>query len=78
MYSNIPIQETLNIINNQLNIIDEVHNVTKQLINTLNTVIKQNYFTYNKFYNLQDGLPMGSPISPIFLKFFYSIWNNKI
>ena len=71
MYTNIPVSETIYIINLQLQKLQENPNFIKQLINSLQVVLKQNYFTFNEdFYNQMDGLPMGSPISPIMSEIF--------
>ena len=33
--------------------------------------LKQNYFSYqNKYYKLNSGLPMGSPLSPLFAEIY--------
>ena len=68
MYTNIPIQETLNIIEQQLqNHPLEVQKLKKLLYISL----KQNYFQYqDSFYVQEDGLPLRSSISPIILEIF--------
>ena len=71
MYSNIPINETIEIIRKQLNILDKDPQFSNQLIKLLDTTLKQNYFSYNNnIYIQQDGLPMGSPLSPIISEIF--------
>ena len=71
MNTNIPIKETINIIMLQLQQLQEDTDYIQQFINSLNTVLQQNYFVYNKeFYLHLEGLPMDSPISPIFLEIF--------
>ena len=66
MYTNIPITETLDIINQQLQILEYDSNIIQQLITLLSVSLKQNYFYYNQnFYEQRDGLPMGSPLYPI-------------
>ena len=80
MYTNIPVKETIDIIKLQLQQLQEDNNYVQQLVNSLNTVLEQNYFVYNKEFYLQlEGLPMGSPISPIFSEIFLQYtWNSNI
>ena len=41
--------------------------------------LSQNYCTFNnKFYQQKDGLPMGSPISPLLAEIFMSTFENKL
>ena len=44
MYTNIPIQETLNIIKSQMESLLIENDIIQQTINLLNTALKQNYF----------------------------------
>lgn len=65
MYTNIPIDETIEILEQQL--IDH-GTLTRPQINDVikltKVTINQNYFQYNNsFYIQEDGLPMGSPLS---------------
>ena len=70
MFTNIPIAETLNIIKQQLQL-DYDSKIIQQLIQLLSTSLKQNYFYYNgNYYEQKDGLPMGSPLSPILSEIF--------
>ena len=64
MYTNIPVQETIEIIRNLL--VENHTNSQKieETIELLNVITKQNYFEHDqKFYTQNDGLPMGSPLS---------------
>ena len=71
MYTNIRIKETIAIISLQLQQFHEDTNYIQQTVNSLNTVLQQNYFVYNKeFYSQLEGLPMRSLISPIFSEIF--------
>ena len=66
MYTNIPIKDTIQIIQDQLSQLNQNEEETRQLILLLESSLKQNYFCYDKKYYLQkDGLPMGSPISSL-------------
>ena len=85
LYTNIPIQETTEILEDLLknNRTPETH--IREIITLTNTITKQNYFTHNnKFYTQIDGVPMGSPISSILAEIFihhieqkYILHNNK-
>ena len=71
MYTNIPINETLDIIKNQLQGLQYDSTIFHQLITLLSVSLKQNYFRYNQnFYEQTDGLPMSSPLSPIMSEIF--------
>ena len=71
MYTNIPVSETIDIINLQLQELQESPIFIKQLVNSLNVALTQNNLTFNgEYYNQTDGLPMGSPISPIMSEIF--------
>ena len=64
MYTNIPISETLTLIQNQL--LQHQYNSTfvTQFVDLLRCTLNQNYFLYDsKFYHQKDGLPMGSSLS---------------
>ena len=70
MYTNIPIQETLKIIHEEITLKYNTI-LADQIISILDTTLKQNYFTYNNEHYLQkDGLPMGSPLSSIISELF--------
>jgi len=66
MYSNIPVNETKQILSNILtyNVIDP--NTKSEMLNVYEVITKQNYFTNNENIILQeDGLAMGAPSSSI-------------
>jgi len=70
LYDNIPIKETLEIIQSMLS---ECNNTqeTEQIITLTKLVLSQNYFTFqNKIYESQEGLPFGSPISNLIAEIF--------
>ena len=64
MYTNIPINDTINIITNTLKSNNE-DTYLRQLTNSLKIILKQKYFQYNKLYHQKDGLSMGAPTSAI-------------
>ena len=71
MYTNIPIKETLEIIKNQLQSLQYDDHIIHQLTTLLAGSLKQNYFRHQQnFYQQKDGLPMGSPLSPIMSEIF--------
>ena len=69
MYSNVPINETIQIISNQLNNLGKNSQYSNQLIKLLNITLNQNYFSHNNnIYIQQDGLPMGVRYLRLYLK----------
>ena len=77
LYTNIPINETLDIIRDQLKLLNQDDDKTNQIISLLELTLKQNYFKYNNVYYYQkDGLPMGSPISSIISEIFLQSLEN--
>ena len=75
MYSNIPVSETKQILENILASGLTDHKVSSEILNCYEVVTKQNYFTHgDKIITKTDGLAMGTPssgiISGIFLQHF--------
>ena len=71
MYTNIPVNETLKIIQDQLKLSNCNDEESTQIISLLQNSLQQNYFTFNgNFYLQPDGLPMGSPLSSILSEIF--------
>ena len=75
MYSNIPIKETKQLLNNILasNMID--HKISSEILNCYEVITTQNYFAYgDRIITQTDGLAVGAPssgiISGIFLQHF--------
>ena len=78
MYSNVPTEETIKIIENQLLLLNSNTDEIKQLISMLKITLKQNYFIYNNINYLQlDGLPMGSPLSSLISEIFLQSIENQ-
>lgn len=83
LYTNIPINQTLDFIkkhlinfqdHNKLNILE-----INSFIGLLEIVCNQNFFTFeNKFYRMKDGLPMGSPISGILADIFVDHFETEL
>jgi predicted GIY-YIG superfamily endonuclease len=75
LFTKIPIQPTLNIIQNRLETDDswrQNSNLELEDVMELTEIcLKSTYFTWRGLYYKQiDGSPMGSPLSPIFADFF--------
>ena len=48
-----------------------------ELINLLEVVLKQNYFTFNgSFYIQDDGIAMGSPLSGLLADIYLNYYEN--
>ena len=59
--------------------------IANELLTLINLCLEQNYFTFNNnFFVQKDGLPMGSPLSPLLAELFMDSFecnlfsNNKI
>jgi hypothetical protein len=65
MYTNIPKEDIINIINNILNNNIEIQsNIQNEIIHILKTIMEQNYFQFDqKYYKQVEGLAMGAPTS---------------
>jgi hypothetical protein len=77
MYSNVPIDDLVNIIealckNHGIN-----DKLKYELINISNTIIKRNYFQFlNTFYLQEKGLEIGSPTSTTFSEIYLEYIEN--
>lgn len=79
MYSNIPINATIDIIRNKLINNNEQNNTINNIITIIRNICDQNYFQFdNKFYKQNDGLPMGSPVSAIMSEIYIQDFEEKI
>jgi hypothetical protein len=71
MYSNIPVSETRQILENMLASGLTDHKVSSEILNCCEVVTKQNYFTHrDKIITQTDGLAVGAPSSDIISEIF--------
>ena len=83
LFTNIPLQETIDIAINFIFNHNPNLNITKKELKKLFLLpASQTHFIFNtKFYNQIDGVAMGSPLAPvlanIFMGFFKSKWLNE-
>jgi predicted GIY-YIG superfamily endonuclease len=78
LYTNIPVNETVELIECRLmnNGLDRIY--VNQIVKLLKIVLKQNYFRFNgRFYEQTNGLAMGSPLSGILSEVFLQ-YNEEI
>ena len=83
LFTNIPLQETIDIAINLIFNHNPNLNITrKELKKLFLFATSQTHFIFNnKFYNQIDGVAMGSPLAPvlanIFMGFYESKWLNE-
>ena len=83
LFTNIPLQETIDIAINLIFNHNSNLNITKKELKKLFLfATSQTHFIFNsKFYNQIDGVAMGSPLAPvlanIFMGFYESKWLNE-
>ena len=83
LFTNIPLQETIDIAINLIFNDNPNLNITrKELKKIFLFAASQTHFIFNsKFYNRIDGLTMGSPLAPVlanmFIRFHESKWFNE-
>jgi hypothetical protein len=76
LYVNIPIKETINITKTQLLMHNDKH-TANQIILLLETILGQNYFTFqNQIYQPDKGVAMGSQSPELWLKYSYNNWKR--
>ena len=79
MYTNIPVEETIKIVEEYL-IRSKVYNllVIDDIIRFLRVVLRQNYFSFNGEVFLQkEGLAMGSPLSGLLANIYMNHFERK-
>jgi len=70
LYINIPVTETLNIVNTKL-LQNNDTQIAHQILTLLKEVLSQNYFTFQqRIYQPERGITMGSPISGLIAEIF--------
>ena len=79
LFTNIPLQETIDIaINLVFNHNPNLSITKKELRKLLLFATSQTHFLFNgKFYNQIDGVAMGSPLAPVLANIFMSIYKPK-
>ena len=78
LFTSIPIDELLNILDNLLDNSKLSSEQKSDLKKLVQICLQQNYFKFNnKFYMQLDGLPMGSPLSPLLSEIFMDDWERK-
>ena len=76
MFSNIPVERTIEIIKNNSLIKVEYK---EQLIEILRTRVNQNYFrSNNKYYIQEDGLSVGSPLALVMADIYTNSFEKKL
>lgn len=78
LYSNVCIKETLNIIKHILQ--EEIQDNTdiENILHMIETITNNNFCTFNnKVYSINEGLPMGSPISGLLANIYIDYIENQ-
>lgn len=78
LYTNVPTQKTIEILKNNLENTGKLEqHIINELLYILDKILKQNYFTYNnEFYIQEKGLAMGSPLSGILAEVYLNHFEN--
>jgi hypothetical protein len=82
LFTNIPVKETLNVIETRLNQDITLTDRTKLPVNVIMELLKlcteSNYFELEgQIYRQDEGMAMGSPLSPIFANIFMEDFEQK-
>ena len=78
LYTNIPIDRTINIIQDKLTENNHDSEFTNEIVKVISTIMNQNYFQLNNdFYKQNTGIPMGNPLSGIISEIFLQNLENK-
>jgi hypothetical protein len=71
MYVNLPITGIMQTASYWLNKHNHNKQLNEQALNTINTIVKQNYFQYeNKIFQPEKGIAMRSPISSMIAEIY--------
>lgn len=77
LFTSIPVSELMKYIESLLANFDTT--LSAEILSLLKVCIKQNYFGFNNvFYKQDDGLPMGSPLSPLLAEIYMDYFEQKI
>jgi hypothetical protein len=78
MYSNIPVNEIKQILDNFLTCNSIDSDAQSEMLNWYEVITKQNYFMNNEYIILQeDGLAMGAPSSSIISELFLQYLSKR-
>ena len=79
LFTNIPIEKTIDIAINLILNHNPNRNITKKELKKLFlSATSQTHFIFNsKFYNQIDGVAMGSPLAPVFANIFMGFYESK-
>lgn len=78
LFTNIPIEEVVEIIKNKLSEKNTDTDTQEEIIILLKTCLNQNFFNFNGItYCQKDGLSMGSPLSPLLADIFMDNLENE-
>ena len=79
LFTSIPIKELTIILKNLIDNSTLERDKKIEITNALLVCIEQNYFQFkNEIYQQKDGLPMGSPISPLLSEIFMAHFEESI
>ncbi len=82
LFTNVPVPETLKIIESRLNNDDTLHQRTQLPVNVIMELLelctKCNFFELEgKIYSQDEGMAMGSPLSPVFANIFMEDFEQR-
>ena len=78
LFTNVPIEETPQELNNDPSLPDRTALTPTQIADLLNFVLRSTYFKYNgALYEQQDGAPMGSPISAVIADLYMEAFKEQ-
>ena len=79
LYTNIPVLETLKILKVNLTTTGILNKKQiDELLSLLQIIVQQNYYTHdNKYFNQEEGLAMGSPLSGLLAEIYMNYYENK-
>ena len=76
LFTNIPLEETINICTNYEDVIEGINK--SEFKNLLPLATQESYFIFNDvLYKQKDGVAMGSPLGPTMANVFLSFYEVK-